>query len=1034
MKNSLPIMLAAGLLAGALTGIAQTPFKQRAKQPSGTGTPGFPVEYRDASLLGAAPLATLYQPVPFQMPVAAQSGLIITDIRYQEEGLPIMIKTSSPNTRNQILRDETEATVAALAWLGDMSPALRLPDAAQAFEAHRIEMDADQRTHVHLNQVWNGIPVYGGEIVLHFAPSGEVIMTGRYRPEPGLPTATPAVDAATASATAEAQAGTHHPVVPLSTSWQQVLGYTAPVAELVVYTPATYQALPRLTWHVTVRPNQVHRMEYFVDAQSGAVLHAYDHTCSVGPVQGSGTDLNGVLQTLQLFQNTNGQYYMVDASRPMYTGPTNSLPAEGTGYILTGDANNANVQANNFTYVTSTSANTWSNKAVSAHVNGGKAYTYFLNTHQRNSINGTGGDIYSFINVADDDNGGLDNAFWNGAAMFYGNGRTAFKPLSGSLDVAGHEMSHGVVQGTANLEYQGQSGALNESFADIFGVMIDRDDWLLGEEVVKLSAFPSGALRSMSDPHNGGSSLNDNGWQPRTMSEIYTGPEDNGGVHINSGIVNWAFYKFATAVGKDKAEKVYYKALKDYLTRSSQFIDCRLAVVQAATDLHGANSAEVSAAKTAFDQVGILDNTGGGGGGGTGGQNYQYQLPVNPGPDFIVSTDTNPADPTELYISSTVGSNFQALSQVTPLNRISVSDNGSVGYFVGEDHHIYGLFMNAANPQQVQVSSAPFWDNVAISRDGNRLAAISTEVDTSIYVFNLAANPITGVKYRIYNPTTASGGVNAGGVLYADAIEWDHTGEYIMYDAYNEYTNSLGTDLSYWDVNFIRTWNRATNDYGDGTVVKLYTNLPAGISIGNAVFSKNSVSVVAFDYIDNNTAEYSVVAANIESGDLGTIFTQQNILGYPDFSKLDDKMIFNALSTNNDSLIAVISLGSNKITPVGNATGLIGDAKWGVWYATGNRVLNVGIEDLPVTSAGVQVYPNPFVDRISITCDLVRPAAVEVTLLDMMGRELRHAGSAALRPAGPQALELEAGDLPAGHYVLRIVSGGQAALVKIVKD
>lgn len=79
-------------------------------------------------------------------------------------------------------------------------------------------------------------------------------------------------------------------------------------------------------------------------------------------------------------------------------------------------------------------------------------------------------------------------------------------------------MTHGVVQNTANLEYQGESGALNESFADVFGVLIDRDDWLIGEDVVKPAAFPSGALRSMQDPHNGASTNDFNrGWQPKNI-------------------------------------------------------------------------------------------------------------------------------------------------------------------------------------------------------------------------------------------------------------------------------------------------------------------------------------------------------------------------------------------------------------------------------------------------------------------------------------------------------------------------------------
>ena len=94
----------------------------------------------------------------------------------------------------------------------------------------------------------------------------------------------------------------------------------------------------------------------------------------------------------------------------------------------------------------------------------------------------------------------MDNAFWNGEFMGYGNGNQGFKPLAGALDVAGHEMTHGVIENTARLEYRNQSGALNESFADIFATLIDRDDWTLGEDVVKSNVFPSGALRSLENP------------------------------------------------------------------------------------------------------------------------------------------------------------------------------------------------------------------------------------------------------------------------------------------------------------------------------------------------------------------------------------------------------------------------------------------------------------------------------------------------------------------------------------------------------
>jgi len=151
----------------------------------------------------------------------------------------------------------------------------------------------------------------------------------------------------------------------------------------------------------------------------------------------------------------------------------------------------------------------------------------------------------------------------------YGEGDTDFRPLAGALDVSGHEMTHGVVGNSARLEYLGQSGAINESMVDVFGCAMDPADWLIGEDVVLTSAFPTGALRSISDPHNGG--LNAPGYQPRTMAEYVAGSADSYGVHANSGIPNWAYYKFATAISRAHGEQIWYRALTTYLSKNSQW-------------------------------------------------------------------------------------------------------------------------------------------------------------------------------------------------------------------------------------------------------------------------------------------------------------------------------------------------------------------------------------------------------------------------------------------------------------------------------
>ncbi|RXK17147.1 M4 family metallopeptidase, partial [Macrococcus sp. DPC7161] len=135
-----------------------------------------------------------------------------------------------------------------------------------------------------------------------------------------------------------------------------------------------------------------------------------------------------------------------------------------------------------------------------------------------------------------------------------------FRPLAGGKDVVAHEITHGVTQETANLKYQGQSGALNESISDVFAYFIDNDDATIGEDVYTPNKAGD-ALRSMSNPNLYN--------QPATMSQYVNTTSDNGGVHTNSGIPNKIAYDTISQLGQDKAEKIYYRALSQYLTVNS---------------------------------------------------------------------------------------------------------------------------------------------------------------------------------------------------------------------------------------------------------------------------------------------------------------------------------------------------------------------------------------------------------------------------------------------------------------------------------
>lgn len=965
-------------------------------------------------------------PNPSGLNQRAHTSLVTELVRDQDSGLPVYLKSADADAARRSIVSKNAASQAAFDFLDEIKSLIPVENPLAEFEVKHVNLDTNGYSHIKLQQTLEGIPVYASEVMVHFTPGQEAILNGRYQPTPVIENLVPAITHDLAIQYALQDIATHTSLVELSSSQQQFLNYDGPQPELVIYRVPGYIMQHRLAWHITIRPNFIERWEYFVDAHNGTILHQYNHTCEIGPVTGTSNDLSGTSRTVHSFEYAANSFVMIDMSRDMFHG-SNTNPQSGDGYIVTFDMNNSNVENNpTYNYITSGNKNSWNATAVSAHHHAGIAYEYFRNNFGRISIDGDSGDIVSFINVQDN-NGAMDNAFWNGVAMFYGNGNQAFSPLAASLDVGGHEMTHGVVQSTANLEYQGQSGALNESFADIFAVMIDRDDWLLGDDVVNTSFFPSGALRSMSDPHNGGTNINDNGFQPKHMNELYTGSQDNGGVHINSGIPNHAFYLIATAIGKEKAEQIFYKALVDWLTASSQFVDLRIGVEGAANQVAGITTADKNAIADAFAQVGI----GQGSGGGNNGQNYQPQLPVNPGQDFIVSTDVNVNDPVDLYISSTSGTNFQALSQTEPDSKISVSDDGSTGYFVGTDEHIYGLFLDPSNPQEQTLSTNAEWDNVAISKDGTRLAAVSTSIDTSIYVFNLAANPITGVKFRLYNPTFAQGGINTGDVLYADAITWDYSGEYVLYDAFNQIKSNAGDDLEYWDVGFIRVWNNSTNTFGDGTVSKLFNGLSAGESVLNPTFSQNSPAVIGFDYYNGNTNEVKVMGANTETNDVGTIFNNQ-ILGYPSYSKTDDKVIFNALSTQSDEIIAEINLASDKINSTGSASGLIADGKWGVWYATGSRDISIGLDDQWENDGRIRLFPNPAADMTTLEFQLNKPATIAVDVMDLTGKVLDKLSPKAL-PAGTSSITLPMHNYADGTYIIRVNAGTGMKIFRLVK-
>ena len=802
-------------------------------------------------------------------------------------------------------------------FLDDTGYEMKINNPRESFRIKGVQTDKLGITHIRAVQHHQGIEVYGSETILHVDEEKERL-TGRIHEFFG-DIAEPKITNERACEVSIRDLKLNKRYRELSAQEKEILKYDAPSSALFLM---EYKGSYVPVWLVTLRPNFFEEWKYFIHAETGDVIRKFNNTQYDGPAIATGTDLNNLTRSFNVYIIA-GIYYMYDITQRMFNQINNE------GIIITLDANNTSTLSLDYTYVTSVD-NIWTQKAaISAHCNATKTYQYFDTTFNRNSINGKGGNIISMVNVVHDDGSPMENAFWNGQVVFYGNGGSNIKPVAGALDVTAHELTHGMISSTSNLEYFGQSGAINESFADIFACMVDRNDWQIGEDIVNEGYIPSGVLRDLSDPHNGGDSSNFY-WQPAHTSEMYLGSHDNFGVHVNSGICNYAYYLFAEKVGKARAEQVFYRALTEYLTKTSGFIDLRIAVVQSARDLYGDYSEECFHAGQSFESVGIYEETP---------VDIINEFDPNPGEQMLLTYDTNPSDPVTLYQSSAQGTNYRPLTNTPMIGKVSVTDDGKTAVFVSNERRIRMINTGYAEVNERVISDYGYYDRVAISKDGMRLATTKLFTDASIYVYNMATGE--GRQFLLYNPTTSQV-VDAGGVMKAYSLEFDITGEYLIYGANNVINSNTQKDIYYWDIGFIKVWDNEKEDFSDGFISKLYSTLPLHVNLGNPVFSKNSPSVIAFDYFydDGVLEEYAVYTANIQTGLTGKI-TANDRLGYPSFSNGDDRIAYSAINGSNQQVVKYVMLSGNKLSSAHEPGVLVPDAKWPVFYTSGNRALGL---------------------------------------------------------------------------------------------
>lgn len=517
-------------------------------------------------------------------------------------GVQAPTATSSPGEA----AGPTGSGVAAIQALQQHPGAARSSE-GQAFRVTDTMTDRDGSTHVRARRTFDGIPVLGGDLVVHRGPGAAWQGVSQTLKAPLSLETTPTIGSARARALALAPA-------KATTSVSRLRQVGEP--SLVVDTIA---GQPRLAWEVyTVGRQQdgtPSRLATYVNAKNGAVIRREEH---IQTADGSGQSLYGGTVALQL----------------TLSGSTYSLKDATRGGTYTTDMNNATdsvacsslgIRCKAGTTFTSPD-NLFGNGAVSnresaavdAQYGTNVTWDYYKLVHGRNGIFGTGAGSYNRTHYGN----GYVNAFWDGTKMTYGDGDgTNFGPLT-SLDVAGHEMSHGVTENTAGLAYSGESGGLNESTSDIFGTMVefyaansnDPGDYLIGEE---FDLVNHAGFRRMDNPIADGSSPN-----------CYSSNTKNLDVHYSSGVGNHFYYLLAegsgaktingiahnsptcngssvTGIGRAAAEKIWFRALTVYMTSGTTYSQARTATLSAATDLYGSGSGQHTAVSSAWAAVSV---------------------------------------------------------------------------------------------------------------------------------------------------------------------------------------------------------------------------------------------------------------------------------------------------------------------------------------------------------------------------------------------------------------------------------------------
>jgi Zn-dependent metalloprotease len=838
--------------------------------------------------------------------------------------------------------------------------------ASSTFKAYKTETDELGYTHTRYQQYMNGYPVEGTQVIAH-AIGGKVTMVNgdyyqQFSPAGAALTEKQALGAALKKVHAEKYmwedpaAEAHERMATGNSSFRFY-----PKGEMVYVhkKDADYSANNmRLAYKFDIYAEvPLYRAYVYIDAATGEILEEQNRICTFDVVGTAVTKYSG---TKTMTSDNNGGTFRLRETGRGGGVQTYNLQ-NGTSYGSAVDFTNGSA--------------TWTNTgfdqaATDAHWGAEMTYDYYMNNHGRNSIDGSGYMLRSYVHYSTS----YVNAFWNGQVMTYGDGNGTSYNIMTALDVCGHEITHGLISATANLAYQNESGALNESFADIFGNSIEnfarptQYSWRIGEDLTSSGQ----GLRSMSNPGLFG--------DPDTYmaGSYYTGTADNGGVHTNSGVSNYWYYLLVnggsgtndlgnafsvTGQGWTKGSKIAFRGLTVYFTSGTQFANARALTEQAAVDLYGNCSPELTATSNAWYAVGV------------------GSVPTTGSPSASFSTGsiaTCSMPVTVNFTNNSTGS--QSYSWNFGNGATSTQTNPAYTYTAAGTYTVTLTATGCGGSQTNNTSQV-----ITVGSTGAALPlSEGFEGLTTIPNGWSLSNPNSDATWEI-NSTVAKTGTKCMGMNNCDGDgSTDMTGRIDQvytksYNFSNVATVSLTFDIAYAQLIYQGTpYNDQLDVLVSTNCGSTWTNLYS--KAGATLASAPSYTSIASCWVPASAAQWrnDVINLNAYAGQPNVQFAFKNT------------------------------------------------SAWGTWIYIDN--INItGTTGVAVhSSEAVSVFPNPAHNNLNVVAD---KDISSINIIDMLGKTVFTVG-----PQHEKSAQVDISSLPGGIYFVKVSAGDAQKLIRLVKE